>query len=154
MAPVASEREHPVIEPEQKIIRMGDIARIDANDAVTFSIKNIIVPARACADGLIDRAEVIKTLKKHTREMFLIFGTAVRIQQARVSDVSNNDDGKVAVKQGKTVRFIVRKNGITIEVPGKILKNSYVGDITPVKLKKYGTVKGRVLNEEEVELCL
>jgi len=134
-------------------LTLGDIAGIEAGADEFEKIRGLAIDETLYGDGLIDRSEVIALLKKTCSDTFCIFGTGVRVEKR---ETAGSDDGTAVkmVKQGTPVVFILVKNGIRIEVRGKMLKSGMIGDIVPVRLDRMKNVEGTLTGPGEVELCL
>jgi hypothetical protein len=146
----------------QKDLILADIAYIDC-DNNTEKIREIIVPSAQYSDNYIDRNEISKLIKINSDEIFFIYGNAVHVQkEADAVDLSDTDystadeiKSEYIIKKGDNIRFLLKKNKLSIEVAAVALKDGRIDDEIEVRIKRTSgknikTVKGKIISKDQV----
>ncbi len=151
---------HQSVNVNERGLLLQDIASFDGNQDLIRSIKGMEIPSDVYSDGFIDKKELYTLLKARSSELFFIYGSAVRVM--RCSEVSNNSAygmNEYIVKKGDRVNFIIKKNGIHIELSAVVLDDGRIEDeVTVNPERKTGhslkIFKGRVKSRDIIEAVL
>jgi len=139
----------PTVTMKEQGITISNIAIIDADETTAERIRGIIVPADMCADGYLDRKEIVALCLANEAGDVRIYGTGVRVAAA-----SEAQRVRAAVKKGKQVRFRVLNGRVAVELTGTSLEDGAVGDWIQVKVRGSNVSRGRVVDERTVEHAL
>lgn len=137
---------------------LGDVARIEADDATAEALNALPVDSALYADGFIDSREVRTLLLSRGIALHVgIFGTACRVNAPREGTPKKSDDpdpGETVVKSGDRVDVMVRKNGIMIQAPGTAIDEGKLGDRVFIRTKNSRRVRGVITGRSTVEVDL
>lgn len=152
---------HQSVNLLEENIYLRDIASLNNYGNENQDIQNLEIPAGLYADGFIDRKEVISSLRKNTNNIFFIYGNAVRVKRNSESEAMNKFDssGEIKIRKGDKINFIIKKNGIYLEISATAMNDGKINDeifVKPEKNTGYGlkTVKGIIRSKDCVEAIL
>ncbi len=143
----------PRVEHAAGGLSLSRIARVETF-GVDKHIGDIFIGEELYEDGRIDRDELTGLIRKHYTGPVSIYGNGVAVNAPGDSPMATNTGVNSAVKKGKTVRFVVRRNGISVEAIGQAMGDGRAGDIIPVRLDGGRTVNGTVINSRLVVVRL
>ncbi len=134
---------------------LNNIATIEGNSAELQAIKTLKVPAELYSDGYVDRKELFALLQQNSNNTFFIYGNSVRItENGAVNTVA--DKNGILIARGDSVKFFVKKNGISIEVSAVALNDAGMEDEIQVRIEnvfghKTRFAKGKVKSADLIE---
>ena len=141
-------------------VRVGDIARIEGSSSIVRKVENIVVEKRYYQDGYIDRSELLSSIKGELNTSVYIYGSASRVlkegvgEKPSIGSFSGVHTGEPAVKNGDSVRVLIRKNGITVEIAGTASGSGSTGDMIQVHFKNRRRIMGKITGRRLVEVNL
>jgi hypothetical protein len=137
---------------------LGDIARIEADEATAETLGALPVDDSLHSDGYIDSREVRALLLSRGISYHVgIFGTACRVSAPADILHKKTDEpapGEAVVKSGDRVDVILRKNGIMIQAPGTALDEGRLGEGVFIRTKNSRRVRGVITGRSTVEVNL
>ncbi len=143
-----------VVSPGEEL-QLGRFARIETSVRGNRETGDILIDKSLYEDGHIGRGELSELLEKHIDGPFTVYGNGVAIVTDREFRRGMSGSGEqVVVKKGKTVRLVVRRNGVAVEVIGEAMRDGRVGEIIPVKIDRSRTVNGTVSSRKLVIVML
>jgi hypothetical protein len=133
-------------------VKVSDVCKVEGDNAEM--ILDMVIPAELYIDKIIDNKRLYDFLNSKVDEKVLVFGTGVRIKHNFVPKKIRDKEKPQLVKRGDVLTLLVRKNGITIEVKGKALKNGSEKDEINFKLSSGKVIKGKIVSEKEADVFL
>ncbi len=139
-------------------LRVMDIARIEGDKKDVEAVGREVILSGYYSDGLVDRSELYRIVRGMTGGLISIYGSASRIHESsdmtegRLSE--SGEPAGVLVKNGDSVKVIVIKKRMRVEVTGRARGNGSRGDEIEVRLRNKRIVRGKITGKGKVEIKL
>jgi flagellar basal body P-ring formation chaperone FlgA len=141
----------PRVSQTNNVVKLGDITVLEGNIEVINIIKELIIDKSIYADGYIDRKEIYSLLDFYRNDISII-GSSVRVKNSIKHITGTYLPGEIL--KGESIRIIILKNNIRLEIKGRALSSGFEGEIIPVRVKSGKRLNGKILSSKMVEIIL
>lgn len=133
---------YPRAEKGDSTLLIQDIGGIDC-DTAADQIKSIEIDGSLYSDGYLDKKEIISILKSKTDDSVFIYGNAVRIfTKSNLPETDTDNEVRIMpVNMGQKISLRIKKNRVTVEIPGTVVSVNEKNFVTVRLDRKSGSYK-------------